>query len=64
MSSKRVFAAGAIGGNLSAACDAINNADKIALKIGENDLSRELFDLRNKIASLLPRVEALMESRP
>lgn len=58
---RRVFAAGAIGGNLSAVCDAINAADKIAHKIGEDSLSSELFAIRNKIAALLPLVERMME---
>lgn len=59
VSNRKLFAAGAIGGNLSAACDAINAADKIAFKIGENGLSKRLFDIREQIAAILPELERL-----
>lgn len=59
--SKFIFAAGAIGGNLSVACDALNNADKIAFKVGERDLSEKIFATRNQIVALLSAVEALKD---
>jgi hypothetical protein len=58
--SQRTFAVGAIGGHLAVACDAINGADKIAHKIGDDTLSNKLFKIRNSLAAILPELEDRM----